>query len=115
MTVKRRLGSPRRLSAPFEEVKVCLQIPKLDPSAPHFIRSRTLVRTLTRVQRPSGAFDRTGWSTSNTTSGRLRRNAPPPCTRGRHTKYRTRTGTPGSNETYVAQPFRHCMTSQKLT
>src|SRR5258705_2473967 len=37
-----RSAMPPRYLA-FEEVKVCLQIPKLDPSAPHFIRSRTLV------------------------------------------------------------------------
>src|SRR5258705_10559578 len=39
-----RSAMPPRYLA-FEEVKVCLQIPKLDPSAPHFIRSRTLDRT----------------------------------------------------------------------
>src|SRR6267142_3998591 len=38
-----RSAMPPRYLA-FEEVKVCLQIPKLDPSAPHFIRSRTLAR-----------------------------------------------------------------------
>src|SRR6267142_5400042 len=37
-----RSAMPPRYLA-FEEVKVCLQIPKLDLSAPHFIRSRTLV------------------------------------------------------------------------
>src|SRR5258705_12797582 len=36
-----RSAMPPRYLA-FEEVKVCLQIPKLDPSAPHFIRSTTL-------------------------------------------------------------------------
>src|SRR5258705_10272934 len=36
-----RSAMPPRYLA-FEEVKVCLQIPKLDPSAPHFIRSRAL-------------------------------------------------------------------------
>jgi hypothetical protein len=36
-----RSAMPPRYLA-FKEVKVCLQIPKLDPSAPHFIRSRSL-------------------------------------------------------------------------
>src|SRR5258705_8540506 len=56
-----RSAMPPRYLA-FEEVRVCLQIPKLDPSAPHFIRSRTLVHLLkhrsdARIVRPSRPTD----------------------------------------------------------